>query len=369
MQFIKGNNLLSRAQCNVLRGLAITGIFLHNFCHWLHGAHHENEYIYYLEHGQTSWNYWTQGIDWFFPIQFFSFFGHFGVPLFLFLSGWGLAMKYEKDDSSSIKPLPFIKYHWLKLFRLMVLGYLLSIVTYAAFGFGFHPWYEILSQLTMVVNAIFVSPGSALSPGPYWFFGLMLEVYVFYILFLYPTRNKGCWRWLMPVLSIAVAIAVQVPLETHTTILNYMRYNLVVAMLPMSLGILMARYGLPRLRRGTLAVVAVVSLVMLAAFNLNYQLWLWAPVLVVTGAVAAVKCFASGSVILKPMQWMGVMSSFIFVVHSIPRMPIFKLWLWKQPEMLLTDYAWLALYIALTLLLAWLYKQYLRLIPSPTLKR
>ena len=30
-----GESLLTRAECNALRGIAILGIFLHNFCHWL----------------------------------------------------------------------------------------------------------------------------------------------------------------------------------------------------------------------------------------------------------------------------------------------------------------------------------------------
>lgn len=28
-------SILSRNACNALRGLAIIGIFLHNYCHWL----------------------------------------------------------------------------------------------------------------------------------------------------------------------------------------------------------------------------------------------------------------------------------------------------------------------------------------------
>ena len=35
---------LSRSECNVLRGLAIIGIFLHNYCHWLGPIVKENEY-------------------------------------------------------------------------------------------------------------------------------------------------------------------------------------------------------------------------------------------------------------------------------------------------------------------------------------
>ena len=37
-------NILSRSACNALRGLAIIGIFLHNYCHWLGPIVKENEY-------------------------------------------------------------------------------------------------------------------------------------------------------------------------------------------------------------------------------------------------------------------------------------------------------------------------------------
>ena len=98
----------------------------------------------------------------------------------------------------------------------------------------------------------------------------------------------------------------------------------------------------------------------------------WLPITIITlvvivGAVAFVKSLPSGAAILKPMAWMGMMSSFIFVVHSIPRIPMFKFWLWKQPALMTSYYLWLLAYIVLTLLLAWLYKKYLTLIPSPRL--
>lgn len=38
METMKGDKLLSSAQCQVLRGMAIMGIFLHNFCHLLRGS-------------------------------------------------------------------------------------------------------------------------------------------------------------------------------------------------------------------------------------------------------------------------------------------------------------------------------------------
>lgn len=39
--------LLTRTECNVMRGLAILGIFLHNYCHWLSPVVKENEYQYF----------------------------------------------------------------------------------------------------------------------------------------------------------------------------------------------------------------------------------------------------------------------------------------------------------------------------------
>ena len=376
MQILKGNNLLTRSQCDVLRGLAITGIFLHNFCHWLKGGHHENEFLFYDAHGETMWNYWTKGsIDGFEPIQFFSFFGHYGVPLFLFLSGFGLVMKYERQDAPRIGVLAFLGYQWLKLFRLMILGFIASILVYDVWcGFEFHQWNETLAQLLLITNPLFISPGSAILPGPYWFFGLMLEFYVIYRLLIYPSAHKpqSLWRWLMPVLIALAAWGVMATCKGHTMRLEYLRYNAAIGALPFAMGVLTARYGMPKLSKWLLAVIAVICLPLIAVANLNYQAWLWAPLPVVAGAVAFVKLLdkwsaQSSGMVIKPLAWMGMLSSFIFVVHSVPRMPIFKFVLWKQQGLLYSDYAWIAVYIVLTLLLAWLYKRYLDYVPNPRL--
>ena len=85
---------LTRAECNALRGVAIIGIFLHNFCHWLPGIIRENEYLFNADNVSA-----LRGVmaspDWNLPLHLLSFFGHYGVPMFLFLSAYGLVMKYE----------------------------------------------------------------------------------------------------------------------------------------------------------------------------------------------------------------------------------------------------------------------------------
>lgn len=376
MTLLKGNDILTKPQCNVLRGLAIIGIFLHNFSHWLKGGHHENEYLFHQEHSNTMWAYWTNGVlDGFEPLQFFSFFGHYGVPVFLFLSGFGLVMKYEGAGAARVKTVPFLAYQWLKLFRLMLLGLIACVLVYNVWcGFDPYPWHVTLAQLGMVVNFMYQSPGGAILVGPYWFFGLMVEIYVIYRLLIYPTAfsKQTVWRWLMPVLLAVAAWASMAACEPQGAVLNFLRYNATVGMLPLAMGVLVGRYGMPRLPHWVLAVVAVVALPLVAVANLNFHAWLWAPLLVVAGAVAVVKLFdrwsATGSgVVMKPLAWMGMMSSFIFVVHSVPRMPMFKFVLWRQQQLLYTDYCWIAAYIVLTLLLAWLYKVALSYVPSPRL--
>ena len=42
--------------------------------------------------------------DWNLPVHLLSFFGHYGVPVFLFLSAYGLVMKYENGGNDTITP-------------------------------------------------------------------------------------------------------------------------------------------------------------------------------------------------------------------------------------------------------------------------
>jgi len=83
---------MNRLECSTLRCIAIVSIMLHNFAHKLPDAAPENEFSFSLEHYEYFWDC-VFGKD--FLIQIFSFFGHLGVPVFVFLTGYGLARKYD----------------------------------------------------------------------------------------------------------------------------------------------------------------------------------------------------------------------------------------------------------------------------------
>ena len=135
-------SILTREACNALRGLAIIGIFLHNYCHWLGPIVKENEYQY-IQHNVDWLAQVIVNPDFNLPIHLLSFFGHYGVPVFLFLSAYGLVMKYEAKPHLSAEqeaqiyhisgeksgwritwrdPLRFVRYHYLKLFKMMITG-------------------------------------------------------------------------------------------------------------------------------------------------------------------------------------------------------------------------------------------------------
>ena len=115
--------VLTLAMCQALRCLAIVAIMCHNFVHWLPGAAIENEYTYEAQKAVTWWQMTcTGGVDaWW---QWISYLGHYGVPVFAFLSAYGLTLKYE-----AVQPrpafVPFMRFHYLKMLRMMAVGLLL----------------------------------------------------------------------------------------------------------------------------------------------------------------------------------------------------------------------------------------------------
>lgn len=306
-------DILTLAESKALRGIAIMGIVLHNYCHFHGFAVKENEYTFDAGRPMAFFER-LQEFDKDLFIHFFSFFGHYGVPVFLFVSGFGLVMKYETHSTGSVKPLSFIGKHYIKLLRLMIIGYLVFMGVYfirhdsAAEVFTFE---RIVEHITMTVNFLEPRPDRIILPGPYWYFGLMLQLYVLYALVL----NR--WRCVYLILSLVAACwLAQVLCQSSFDALNLLRYNFIGAMLPFATGIVYARYG-KLLSKYAYLTIAVVSAVAVFAGSMCFHSWLWVPLFVVTGAVATVRILPAW--IIRPCAWMGGVSAALFVTHPIVR--------------------------------------------------
>lgn len=349
-------NLLSLTESKALRGIAILGIILHNYCHFLGFAVKENEYTFNPDKPRMLLERIMSNADYLF-VHMLSFFGHYGVPVFLFISGFGLVRKYEQSMQNKVRPLPFIGFHYMKLLRLMFLGYIAFAVVSYLHPHGYHGYNlsRVAAQLFMYIN-LMPDPDHIIKPGPYWFFGLMLQLYVVYRFVLY---RRGSW---LTVSMIAVCWLLQAVFTPDNDpggeILNRIRYNFIGGMLPFGAGILYARHGKSLSKAGYIA-LTIVSAAAVFAGSFWFQSWLWVPLFIVTGAVATIKLIPEKA--LMPCVWFGAISSALFVAHPVTREIIIKM---SYRGLI---YEGIALYIAVSILLAWLFKLLFRYLPKPKL--
>ena len=374
--------MLSRTESSALRGIAILGIILHNYCHFLGFAVKENEYKF--DAGRPM-----QFLDKLFSldsdlfIHFFSFLGHYGVPIFLFISGYGLVKKYEaqpQQPASAKEVSPsgtfggaFIKKHFLKLFRLMIIGYLLFIGVYLlrhSDGAQVYSWDRVLTQLTMTINFLYFDPDHIIKPGPYWFFGLMLQLYALYILVIHRWRSK----WLLLALALG-SVVLEACFADSQDWLNYIRYNFIGGLLPFCMGVWMARReplsNSPEgegSKKPPLGEVwwGVFSALFVLFGSLNYWTWLFVPAFVVTGAIATVKLLIACkgflsplSSLASPLSWLGSISAMLFVMHPVMRELIIGHY--RKVDIYGGIFIYLLSSVALAMLLKWI----LRYIPKP----
>lgn len=329
-----------------MRGIAILAIMLHNYCHFLPFTIKENEYTYHAYYNHYLWQHvFTLNKN--ILLDLFSFFGHYGVPIFLFISGYGLVKKYE-SGAQFIRPMTFIREHYLKLLRLMLLGFIAFIfIDWSLKGDFRFSTETILAQLAMVINLL-PHPDDLILPGPYWYFGLMLQLYIIYRLFLYRKST------IVTLLFVLACCLVQVFCSSTGDTLNWLRYNFMGSMLPFGIGIIYARNEIP-LSKISLTLIMILSIVLVSILGEYYQLWFYVPIFIITGMVAAVKLLPTA--VLKPFVWMGGISAAVFVIHPLMR-PLF---------LLLAESGWIyssiALYAAATIILSYAYDKLIKHIP------
>lgn len=349
------NEFLTREECTAMRGIAILAIMLHNYCHFIGKIVKENEYQFFNTHNEGLWQVITHP-DTLLPVHLLSYFGHYGVPVFLFLSGFGLVMKYERKMQEQVAVVPFIRYNYLKLLRMLIVGFVLFIIVdiMTPGRFQYH-WYNVIAQLLMYINVL-PTPDKIIWPGIYWFFGLMLELYIVYRLLLYRQKN-----WVVITL-VAVCWLLQVFCDPEGETLNRIRYNFIGGMLPFGAGILVGR-SIDRfhcsMSRWLWAMVAVVVAALIFVMCFHYQSWLWIPILIIVGTIAIVK--AMPLTVMSLMVWFGSISAAMFVAHPIARKLFINI-AWRQDI-----YDGLMLYVIATIALSWAVKKIIDQIPIPRL--
>ena len=303
---------LTRADASVIKALAILMIVAHNYFHQVKPFPGENEMAF---HAETFWKMVFQiaehPFDAFHPIA--SFFGHYGVHIFLFMSGYGLTKK----------ALGYVQKHggisWTDLWKVS-LNQIAKIVSLTLVGVSILCLYKYIAWGTLpdaeffTKYLVFLTFTENLRPGDFgyfvsvwWFMALIVQFYL-----LFPIIFKGLSRHAYLTLSIGVvcqllAVSIYEPLlEHHVLVYATPLGQMVLFMLG---GYLAMGRRLSRWIVLPLVVVLPLTFIDPNFFHLSF-------VAVTVFLMLAYGLLRERLIASKTLLWIGGMSMFIYIVHG-----------------------------------------------------
>lgn len=175
----------------ICKAIAILMIVLHNYFHSLPGKPGENEFSFHWSRFfEVLWQIADAPLDVLRPIA--SFFGHYGVHVFIFLSGYGLTKKALQILPKVEGKVLILKLYMLvcdqilKLWKLMLLGAI--FVMFVWWGSLPDPnWPRRISELlwTLTFTNTLLPNHQYYFVSVWWFLSLIVQCYlVFPLLFL-----------------------------------------------------------------------------------------------------------------------------------------------------------------------------------------
>ena len=303
---------LTRADASVIKALAILMIVAHNYFHQVKPFPGENEMAF---HAETFWKMVFQiaehPFDAFHPIA--SFFGHYGVHIFLFMSGYGLTKK----------ALGYVQKHggisWTDLWKVS-LNQIAKIVSLTLVGVSILCLYKYIAWGTLpdaeffTKYLVFLTFTENLRPGDFgyfvsvwWFMALIVQFYL-----LFPIIFKGLSRHAYLTLSIGVvcqllAVSIYEPLlEQHVLVYATPLGQMLLFMLG---GYLAMGRRLSRWIVLPLVVVLPLTFIDPNFFHLSF-------VAVTVFLMLAYGLLRERLIASKTLLWIGGMSMFIYIVHG-----------------------------------------------------
>ena len=351
---------LSKNDTKALKAVSILMIVLHNFFHVLPGWEIENEFWFsrsnykFIRHSIPGANFFDAlGL-------LFSYFGHYGVNAFVFLSSYGL---YQSYRNKKLQYWQFVKNRVSKLYPAFFLGVLFylayNIIATKSFN---HPdlYLGSLLRLTLLSNLI---PGESLRVvGPWWFYSMIVQFYlVFPLLRRLFDRYGAVALLLLSILSYVLQLLFNNTLIHQGLFIN----TTVIGHLPVfALGLILAKKNNILVRWWLFLVV-----LLLFYFGNNSEVgWLFTRVWFVVLMLYVylfIKQFIPSKTNLpaRLILFIGSMSMYIFVVNGFLRQPFLDAVLKTNSLIfkLLITFGFVAYVIGVALLLHAAERLYLRI--------
>jgi len=204
---------ITKDESLIYKGVGILLIVFHNFFHNIKPTVGENEFGFAREHFTNLLTFLADTPD-DLVRHLFSYFGHYGVQIFIFLSAYGISRSY---GGKKISFWGILKPRLLRLYSAFLVAlFFHAIATEIISEKGFELWYikAYLWKLALIYNFM---PGQALAlNGPWWFVSFIAQFY-----FAFPLIDALIDRFglksllVLSVLGVLVNILLNPILEPH----------------------------------------------------------------------------------------------------------------------------------------------------------
>lgn len=306
---------LSPQDSILIKGVSILFIVFHNFLHIISPLPKENEFRFKSLYANELISQLISNPADSFRILF-SYFGHYPVHIFFFLTGYAFMVKYSK---TAPRFLPFQRSRWRALFPAIIacgIGY----VIFNGYRYGFlkiliSDGPALILQGTGISN---FTPDNIFHPvGPWWFISVILQVYLVLPLLLKWTHRYGS-RAIVAIILFSYFCQYAIRnLTDHLFNLNL--YHTFIGHLDViGFGMLLAYIGTITVPR----IVIILAFPLFLFASLYEPLWKYSDLLHIIFAVPLIRAIPLGSIIGKFFLFLGAISLYIFLCNGYLRRPI-----------------------------------------------
>lgn len=301
----------------LLKGIGILAIAAHNYFHWIEPRFGENEFFFKEEHFTSFLTFLINDpLD--FIRLFFSYFGHYGVQLFFFLSAYGLTISYNK----SVVPYGnFIIGRLKKLYPAYIIAFLIFLTMEILLRQDIQTvLVEGFEHLFLISNFI---PQQALSlVGPWWFIVMIVQFYLVFPFLMAAFKKRGTKLLLiLSLLSWLLVVFINPMIEVHGLNVRHFFFGYFPEL---SLGIYLATK-----KEVTIDNRLVILLCVLFVLgNMNQVAWSVLSFNILLLSLLLYQILSKGikgnRVLNRTFLFYGGISFYLFLVHGFLRGPWFR---------------------------------------------
>ena len=341
-----GNNILTKENSLILRGLGIVAIMMHNFLHNPKlGFSQENEMSFVKSNVEHFFGVVANGQNEIYEVL--SFLGWTGV--FVFLTGYGVFQRCPIPNLSR-ESFIYIKRQYVKLLMLLLPAITIFAVGDLMQNQFFPEIFKRVSYLAMMAN--FAYPWVKCVPGVYWYFGLTFQFYLIYAFFgKYVSKANLILVSVLTLAGLGVLCYIDMP-----DALSVYRHCFTGWFVIFAIGAWLAKWREKSVLTKDYSILLVSLILVLSAFgvfimNMWMITWLFVPIVALVMFITAGMLIQKSVVLSGIFKYIGRLSACIFVCHPIIRFIINHYMLSRTDNMLLI----VGVYFVATLLVAMIY--------------